>query len=433
MRPGAPTPQPGAGQKSRSFSILRQGIWRLVIYLEWGESLTEIEEVYLDEFDYLESTVYLNCCSVAMQPKRTLKFCEEFQRDFVKTLGMKCYGEYELQRYETTKILARMIHCSAEEIQLTHNTTEGDCLLMRSYPFQAGDGVVVSSFDYPAMVYGWYQLQEKGVVIKNVPAVNGMVRAEDIIAAIDNRTRVVSISQVQYMSGYKTDLMAIGQACHERGILFSVDGAQGLGRNEIDVKKMHISVLSSASFKGMLGVLGAAFYYCEAALLPRLTPHVWSEANIDVEETEFPTIDHVGILPYKAGMDRLMGGSVNTYGILAMGISAGLLLEIGIDRIHTRVLELEQEYRRLLAEAGIPVHLLGDDDPVHWSGNVCLTFDGKMLGRLEQRLEAEKICATVRRVRGEGFLRIGLHYYNTESDLHQLVNVLQEVLTQKQI
>ena len=407
---------------------MRRDTWQPATGRKRGERLTEIEKKYTDEFDYLGNTAYLNCCSVGMQPKRTLAFCESFQRDFVKTLGCKCYGEYEAERFRVAKTLSRMIHCKPEEIQLTHNTTEGDCLLMRSYPFRPGDSVVVSDFDYPAMVYGWYQLQEKGVVIRKVRAVNGMVRAEDVIAAMDETTKAVSISQVQYMSGYKTDLYAIGQACHRRGILLSVDAAQGLGRNEIDVKEMHISVLSAGSFKGMLGVLGAAFYYCDEALIPRLRPDVWSEGNIAVEETEFPALDYQGTLPYQTGMDRMAGGSVNTYGILAMGISANLLLEIGVDRIHARVQELERLYRNLLAEAYLPVHLLGDENPEHWSGNVCLYFDEEKLERLEKALEREEIVATIRHVRGRGFLRIGLHYYNTEQHIHRLVNVLQAVL-----
>lgn len=387
--------------------------------------MVEIEKKYLQEYDYLGDVAYLNCCFVAMQPKRTLEFCKTFQEDFVNTLGEKCYGVYEKQRKEVEKKLAELIHCKETEIQLTHNTTEGDCLLMNAYPFKPGDSVVVSDYDYPAMVYGWYQLTEKGIRIKKVKAVNGAVRAEDIIAAMDETTKVVSVSQVQYLSGYQTDLMKIGQACHERGILLAVDAIQGLGRNEIDVKKMHVSVLSCGAFKGLLGVFGAAFYYCSEEVIPHLSPNVWSEGNIAVSEEEFPVLDHQGVLPYKSGIERLTGGSLNTCGILAMGISVSLLLEIGISRIQEKVRELEGFYRHLLEQSGLPIELLGDRNPKTWSGNVCFTFPLEKVEAVERCLSETKIYATTRKICGQGFLRIGIHYYNNEEQLERLVTALK--------
>lgn len=387
-----------------------------------------IEEKYLREYSYLENNAYLNCCSVAMPPKRTLDFCRGFQDDFTHTLGRKSYGEYECQREAVKKQIAQLIGCSSEEICLTHNTTEGDCLLMRSYAFAPGDSVVFSDFDYPAMVYGWYQLQEQGVRLRKVRAMNGQVRAEDVIAAIDDTTKVVAISQVQYMSGYKTDLEKIGQACNQRRILFVVDAAQGLGRNTIDVKAMHISVLSCCGFKGLLGVLGSGFYYCDSDLVQQLRPNSWSGANIDVSEYGFPEEDHTGVLPYLPGIARLEGGSVNNYGLLALGVSLSLLQEIGIEQIHARVIQLERYYRTKVQELMLPISFLGASEEVFWSGNVCVYFPQQYIPALERALRSNQICATIHDVCGRGFLRIGLHYYNTEQQLERLIKTLIAVL-----
>jgi len=388
----------------------------------------QFEQKYLDEFAYLGDKIYLDWCALGLQPQRTLNFCSSFQQEFADTLGRVCLGPYGERRAAVKRVLADMIGASPEEIQFAMNTTEGDCLLMHAYPLQPGDSVVVSDFDYPAVCYGWYGLQSSGIQVNTVKAVNGMVRAEDILAAIDDRTKVVAVSQVQYMSGYQTDLQKIGDYCHARGIILSVDGIQALGRNPIDVKKAHIGVYSCGGFKGLLGVLGAAFYYVDEALLPMLRPTCCSENNVIADEYEFPVQPHTEPLCYQTGIARLEGGSMNTYGILALGMGAELIREIGQERIHSHILELEAYLREELVRENIPVQLLGDTSPMRWSGMLCMNFDLEKADRLESVLAQHQIYATVRRVRGRGLLRISLHYPNSKPQLDCLVKALKTAL-----
>ena len=406
--------------------------------MEQEKEIIEIEEKYKKEFSYLGDRAYLNVCSVAMQPERTLKHCREFQKEFVDSLGEVCFGPYGERRYRVREMLGELIGASPEEILLTGNTTEGDCILQRCLDFQAGDSVILSDFDYPAVIYGWYQLSKQGVELQKIQAVNGVIPTEAILSAMNEHTKVVAISWVQYMSGFQADLKTIGQACRERGILFLVDGIQGLGRLQLDVKECNIDVLSCGAFKGMLGVFGAGFVYCRKELILRLKPWTWSEDNIEVEEESFPYEEHTGPLPYRTGMDRLQAGSMNTYGILALGTSTQLLLEIGPERIDAHVRALEEHFRSRIVyltdigkEGGkakeSPLHLLGSREKQYWSGLVCMEFAKEKLPELETALKNHKISATIRNVRGKGFLRIAIHYYNTKEHLDRLADTLQQV------
>ena len=387
-----------------------------------------IEEKYMEEFSYLGDRAYLNVCSVAMQPKRTLAFCRNFQQEFVDSLGEICFGPYGGKRYHTRELLGRLIGAEAEEILLTGNTTEGDCLLQRCLTFQEGDSVILSKFDYPAVICGWYQLQDQGVKIREVEAVNGVIPTEAILDAMDETTKVVAISWVQYMSGYQAELEIIGKACRERGILFLVDGIQGLGRLQIDVKKCNIDVFACGAFKGMLGVFGAGFVYCTKELIPKLKPWNWSEDNLEMDEENFAFEEHTEPLPYREGMDRFQAGSMNTYGILALGTSTELLLEIGPEKIEEKVKTLEMVFRKEIADLlETSLHILGSSDEKCWSGLICMEFAREKLPELEWALEKHEISATVREVRGKGFLRIAIHYYNTEEHLNRLAGVLHKV------
>lgn len=384
--------------------------------------IKQIEDKYLKEYDYLKDTVYLDCARLGLPPKRTKDFCKRFMDEFADSFGQLALGPYGQRREAVRETLAKLIHCSPAEISFVANTTEGNSILASCMSFKPGDSVIITDMDYHGNNFCWLQKQLEGIQVKLAKSHNGTIDADELIALMDDTTKVVSLSFVQFGSGFQADLKKIGLECRKRNIYFSVDGIQGLGRIPVDVQEMKIDLLSCAAFKGMLGPIGAAFVYCRTDVMKLLKPWAYGD-NCNIEEMKYgENARDLSIKPLYEDHRRLEAGALNNYGILALGISAALLNEIGIDVIYQRVMDLEAYYRNLIKEAKLPVQILGSEDSKHWSGNICFNFEACYSEKLKTLLEKNKIYVTLQ----EGFLRTGIHYYNKESDIEQLIKALKE-------
>ncbi|MGN0316293.1 MAG: aminotransferase class V-fold PLP-dependent enzyme, partial [Fusicatenibacter sp.] len=168
---------------------------------------------------------------------------------------------------------------------------------------------------------------------------------------------------------------------------------------------------------------GTGFVYVRREVIPLLTPRWYSDSNLQVNEEDLPGMETLPVFSHREGILRLSGGSRNTYGITSMGKSVELLLEIGIDRIHEQVMGLERYFRNRIREEELPLSFLGSEQEEHWSGNICMEFASEKTQQLMEELEKRKIYARV----SEGYLRLGLHYYNTQEHLERAVEALQRI------
>lgn len=382
-----------------------------------------IDKKYLDEFAYYGDTAAFTACSVSSPPKRTLRLASGFLDECARSFGEVVFESYQSRRDEVRREIAAMIGADMSEIAFDMNTTQGNNLLPFCLDFKPGDNVVVTDMDYPGTLLPWLKKREEGLELKIVRNVHGCVPTEDVLAAMDSRTRVVALSWVQSTSGYKIDCKAIGRECRRRGIWFAVDGIQGLGRNVLNVKDYCIDLLCTAGFKGLLGTLGAGFIYCRRELLDQLRPPGYGEENL-CRDFDPKWVWERGPLPWLGDAGKLEFGSLNTYGILVMGESIRMLNEIGIDHIQTEVRGLEHYYRDLLKARKLPLDILGDPRELYWSGNIAGTFPAQKTGALRQELKKQQIVATVH----EGYVRIGIHFYNTKEQLDRMIAALERVL-----
>ena len=129
--------------------------------------------------------------------------------------------------------LAEMINSTPDRIAFTDNTNNGINMLAQSVIWKQNDRIILNDIEFPANVYPFMNLKHLGVEIDFVKSHNGIVSAEDIINAITPATKLISVSQVQFLTGYRIDLELLGKACKEKGIIFSVDAIQGSGRCQI--------------------------------------------------------------------------------------------------------------------------------------------------------------------------------------------------------
>lgn len=309
------------------------------------------------------------------------------------------------------QLSARLLNCHPEEVTFIKNTSEGISYVANGLNFSKGDNIVTTGVEFPANIYPWMHLRPLGVQLKMVPEDKGRIPIERIIELIDDRTRVVTISAVQFASGFRSDLAALGAACQERGVLFCVDAIQALGCVPIDVRAMKIDFLCADGHKWLLGPEGAGIFYCRHELLGLLRPSSVGWLGV---KNPLNFLDYR--LEFRDDARRFDGGSYNIAGIWGLGASIEWMLEIGIDSIWHRVRMLTDRLAEGVRTKGYRV--VSSREPSEASGILAFVSSTHDHTRIVSHLRQEYRTVIAAR---EGRLRVSPHFYNTEEEIDQLV------------
>lgn len=323
---------------------------------------------------------------------------------------------------EVKKLAARLIGAAGEhEIAFVPNTSFGLSLVAKGINWAPGENVVITGVEYPANRYPWEDLKRRGVEVIEVPQhADGRIEVEDVVEAITRQTRVVSISHVQYASGFRIDLRPIAEMVHRAGGWLCVDAIQSVGVMPVDVEAMGIDFLSADGHKWMLAPEGLGIFYCRAELAPALHPNVVGWMNM-VNASDYGNYQ----FEFQPDARRFEPGSYNVAGILGLGASLELLLEVGPERIWSRVEALTARLARGLELKGYRIWSPRDHAGER-SGIV--TFGPPdpseratpPLGQIVRELERQGIVIVIR----EGRLRASPHFYNTPEQIDRLVAAL---------
>lgn len=192
-------------------------------------------EQYRALFPITESYTYLNHAAVGPPSTRVLDATREFELQRAR-LGSLFSDETGAVIERTREKVARFIGATPEEVSFQKNTPEGLSIVASGLDWRPGDRVVTASLEFPANVIPWLMQRDRGVQVHFVQPRDGRIAAADVIAAIDDHTRVVALSWVEFCNGFRNDLRTIGQACRDRGVLLAVDAIQGLGALKLDVR-----------------------------------------------------------------------------------------------------------------------------------------------------------------------------------------------------
>lgn len=336
---------------------------------------------------------------------------------------LKEKSEHKIDDYEsflkvvddTKKQLSSMLNCDADRIAFLDNTTNGINVLANSIDWKKGDRIVLNDVEFPANVYPFLNLKRFGVEIDFVKSENGIVTAEQIIDAIKPNTKLISVSFVQFLSGYKIDLEKIGNHCKANNIIFCVDAIQGIGALQMDVKKCKIDFLSSGTQKWLLGMQGLAFIYVDEKLQQKMIPANigWLSVN-----NSWNLLDYK--LNLKSSANVFQVGTLNTFGIYAFNTSLNLFQDFGYENVETEVLSNSKYFISKLNQIGIKC-LLSNCLDSELSGIVTIKIDNaeKVFNHL---LEKNIICSI-----REGLIRFSSHFYNTSQEIDRVVDELQKI------
>ena len=251
-------------------------------------------------------------------------------------------------------------------------------------------------------------LKRKGVEVRLLPYRGGEIALEDIERTVDRKTRLLSISAVQFTNGFRMDLKRLGAFCKDKGILFCVDAIQGLGAIGLDVQECHVDFLAADAHKWLLGPEGIGIFYCRRGLAERLHPSLTGWKSVRNELSfEDPVFE------LKNDALRFEEGSLNLMGICGLGAAQDMLLEIGMERVEKRVLDLGDHVMRRAGERGM--NILTPQARDKRAGIVTITGAGDPV-RMRDELRRNGIMVNVRL----GGIRVSPHFYNTEEDIDRL-------------
>ena len=300
------------------------------------------------------------------------------------------------------------------EIVFVRSTSHGLAMVAEGIDWRPGDEVAVASaLEYPSNVYAWKHLADRGVRVRELRAADGAVTPEAVEEAIGPRTRAVAVSSVQFASGHRTDVDAIGRICRDRDVLFVVDAIQQAGAFPIDVKASGIHAMAACSHKWMLGLLGIGFLYVDRDLLPNLRP-----ALVGWHSVEDPFAFDGTRFDLRTDASRLEEAAPTFPMVYGLGAAVDMLLEAGVADTAAHITGLLDRAAGALEAIGCEV----SPAPEHRAGILMIKPPSADVDALAEACAERGIAVSVRR----GRLRLSPHLYNNEDDIDALVDLLRD-------
>ncbi|MEM8737418.1 MAG: aminotransferase class V-fold PLP-dependent enzyme [Planctomycetota bacterium] len=373
---------------------------------------------FAEQFPVLGEMVFLNHAGVAPMSGPAADALREYARQASSSAYVDA-GWYR-RAHEVKALAARLIGAAGpHEIALIPNTSTGLSLVAKGLDWRPGDRAVITNVEYPANRYPWEDLKRFGVeVVEVAQRADGRIDAEEVCDAVNERTRVVSVSQVQYASGFCLDVSPIADAVHRVGGYLCVDAIQSCGVRPVDVEAAGIDFLSADGHKWMLGPEGLGFFYCRAERCAALHPNVVGWMNM-VDAGNYGDYR----FEFQADARRFEPGTWNVPGFLALGASLDLLLGVGSAGVWSRVEALTARLCAGLEDRGYTVFSPRERESER--SGIVVFEPGPAGGGVDPRrvvfdLQQAGIVVALR----EGRLRASPHFYNTPQQMDRLVAAL---------
>jgi len=304
---------------------------------------------------------------------------------------------------------ARLVNGAPEEIAIVKNTSEGIATVAMGIDWRAGDKIVCFEDEFPANQYPWRRLESKGVHIQ-------WLRASDPLDRIDaaaSGARLLAISFVQFLSGYRADVVRIGEICRRRGAIFFVDAIQGLGAFPLDVQAANIDALAADGHKWLVGPEGCGILYISRRLQQQVEPVEFGWTNA-ASSNDYASRD---MTPWNDAR-RYECGTLNTIGCYGLRAALDFVLETGVDRIGAVVRALGDQIAEGARAKGY--ELLGERTSATGAGIVSFRRAG---------VSSEAACATLREnaviaAPRAGWVRTSPHFYILPEEIDRMIELL---------
>ncbi len=324
------------------------------------------------------------------------------------------YSNWVKKVEELRDNIAMLINADRDHIAIINNYVQGLNIVSNGYDWKEEDTVILSNVEYESLVYHWLNLASKGVIVKFVSSKDDKISIEDIKKAVDDKTKMIILSHVQFINGYRISYEELSKFCKERNILLIAECTQSLGALEFNVKREGVDVVIASGNKWLLGPEGCGIMYLSDNAMDKLpsTTIGWRSADFGEDSSNYPIKFYESARKYEPSGISIMG----VYGLNA---AIKLILEIGIKNIEDRIISLSSYLSNKLLEK--KYELYSDLNKDKMSGIV--SFYSKLIQAkdIKNKLLGHNIAVAEKR----NYTIASLHFYNTEEEIDKIISILE--------
>lgn len=362
-------------------------------------------------FPHTERTAYLNHAATGPLSRPVMQIVNQYLEQRHRT-HIENYHDFQPVVDSARHRVAEMLGTQADRVEFAPNTSYALNVLAQGLDWQPGDRVAVPGCEFPANVYPFLNIRSRGVSVDFIPHDEGTISLESIERTLRPDTRVLTVSWVQFLSGFRLDLKAVGALCRDRNVIFCVDAIQGLGAMQLDVEACDVDFLACGGHKWIMSMQGIGFLYLTEKLQERISPMAgWLHGPVDWDN--FFRYD----LVFHPDASRFRLGTMNNAGIASLDAALELYQQAGPAWCEKQVLERTAQLSEGLRTLGLD--RFGSGDPNHASGIVTLRHE--RAEALYRHLLENQIEGALR----HNMLRLSPTYYNSAEEIERTLDVME--------
>jgi selenocysteine lyase/cysteine desulfurase len=361
-----------------------------------------------EDFPSIQEWLYLDNAFVGLLPRQVKEGYNEFIDRWIhfNPIQKTILTDWLEKTQRVRGMVANLIGASHREIAFTMCTGSGINIVLNGLDWSKGDNVVFPEWEHNPV--DTYTLRKNRVESRAVPVKGGVIDLSNFEKMVDDRTKLVQVSQVSYINGFRFDLSEISQIAHEHGAKVLVDATQSVGAFRVDVKKDNVDFISVAPYKYLMGPTGLAFLYIKKDLISEMIPDRvgWKNQIWQGDQAEDP-ID-------LTTAEKFEYGTINFQGVYALEKSIKYIEKIGIGKIEKRNMMLSQYLWDQLSSMGKEMYTVeGTKSPI-------VSYFQNNPSKLASWLMKQKIKVTGRKAHG-GHMRCSVHFYNTKNEIDKFI------------
>ena len=361
-------------------------------------------------FPITKKYTYLNSAAVAPLPTTAVEAVISQLRDVSENASVN-FADWVATKNRAREIVAQMLNVKSEQIAFMRNTSDGFSTVAGGLNWRKGDNIVTFEKEFPANFYAWRRIRDDfGVELRMCPERSGRIDLDELTNLIDTNTKIVSISAVQYGSGFRADLTKIGEAARKADALFAVDIIQAFGTTPFDLPAQMVDIAAGASHKWLCSPEGCGILYLSERARDRIKPMLVGWISVE-DSWDFADTEQ-SYKPNALAWETGTGCSSLFYGLEQ---STKLLFEIGAQNIQNYLEELSDYLCEILPAESYEIvssRATGEKSQI-----VCIKHRaGLTPNKIAEHLQKENIIVSPRGDR----LRIAPHFFNNREDIERL-------------
>lgn len=373
---------------------------------------------YENDFGPFDGKIWLNSASEGAMPRVAVKALEEAVAWKVKPFELTHQRFQDVPR-QLKNSIAGLLNVSAGDVILGNSATYGIHLLAHGIPFKAGDEILLMQNDFPTDILPWLALQDRGVVVRQLPSQGPVIQPGELFAAVTAATRLVCLPHVHTFSGHVVDIETIGRFCRERGIIFVVNFSQSAGCMPLDFEKLPVSAMTSAGFKWLCGPYGTGFCWMTPQLRESLQYQQAFWVNV-MTAAELASTGELRLNDDHSSRRFDVFGTANFFNFVPLTASINYLSGIGIAEVQRIIREHVEHFISGLDKTRYT--LLSPREPAARSALVVFSHsDPRRNPEIFKTLSQQGIYTAF----WKGHVRVAPHIFNTPGDIAKILAVLR--------